>query len=226
KMPGDPWQRFANLRLLLAYMFTRPGKKLLFMGTEIAPWDEWRHDASLDWHLLGMEPHAQFKRFVERLGHMYAETRELWRDDPNWNGFTWLDVSDHANSVMSYARGAGLDQVVVVLNLTPVPREKYRIGVPTLGVYKKLLSSDDAEFGGSGFGAFDTVRSDVQSMHGYGQSVELTLPPLGAAPARRPRRHSSRVHRQRRRRSRDERRNARRLVGGDGIQRVHRRAGQ
>jgi len=180
KMPGDPWQRFANLRLLLAYMFTRPGKKLLFMGSELATWNEWNHEASVDWHLLDYQPHADFMRFVARLARVYTSHDAFWRDDPNWKGFTWIDTADHNSSVMSYARGVGGDQIVVVLNLTPVPRQRYRIGVPWHGVYGKLLSTDDVEWGGSGFASFDSLNAELVGMHGYGQSIELDLPPLAA----------------------------------------------
>jgi 1,4-alpha-glucan branching enzyme len=180
KMPGDHWQKLANLRLLLAYMLTRPGKKLLFMGTELATPNEWDHDRSLDWHLLENPDQAAFTSYVARLGHVYREHASLWREDPSWEGFCWVDVADRDNSVISYVRRAGDRHVVVVLNLTPVPRESYRVGVPDSGAYVKLISSDDAEWGGSGFGAFDSIQTEPSAFHGYPQSVALTLPPLGA----------------------------------------------
>ena len=180
KMPGDHWQKLANLRLLLAYMVTRPGKKLLFMGTEIATPGEWNHDRSLDWHLLNAPDRKAFENFVSRLGHLYKGEPAFWRDDPSWEGFCWVDVADRANSVISYVRRAGDSHVVVALNLTPVPRENYRIGVPESGTYVKLLGSDDREWGGSGYGEFERLESEPSPFHGYPQSVTLTLPPLGA----------------------------------------------
>jgi 1,4-alpha-glucan branching enzyme len=181
KMPGDEWQKFANLRLLLAYMFTRPGKKLLFMGTEIAPWSEWNHDASLDWHLLDDPRREAFCRFVSTLGALYKREPAFWREDSSWNGFAWLDVADRDNSVISYSRRADDGSLaIVMLNLTPVPRERYRIGVPEAGRYEKLLSTDDDQWGGSGYGAFDWVETDPSFFHGHAQSIEVTLPPLGA----------------------------------------------
>jgi 1,4-alpha-glucan branching enzyme len=180
KMTGDDWQRLANLRLLLAYMFTRPGKKLLFMGTELAPWREWNHDTSLDWHLRADPRHGAFEAFVARLARVYREHPAFWRDDSSWEGFSWIDVADRDNSVISYARLSGPDVAVVILNLTPIPRERYRIGVPRGGKYAKVLSSDDTEWGGSGHGAIGELHAESTPFHGYQQSIELTLPPLGA----------------------------------------------
>jgi hypothetical protein len=111
-------------------MWAHPGKKLLFMGTELAAWNEWTHDASLDWHLLHDPRRADFTRFLSTAARVYREHPAFWRDDPSWHGFTWIDVADHQNSVMSYARTAGDEHAVVILNFTPVPRERYRIGVP------------------------------------------------------------------------------------------------
>ncbi len=180
KMPGDEWQRLANLRLLLAYMFTRPGKKLMFMGTELGSWNEWNHDISLDWHLRDDPNRTALGRFLSRLATMYKHEPAFWREDPSWEGFRWIDVADRENSVISFVRSAGPSLAVVVLNLTPVPREGYRIGVPTGGWYERLLSSDDLEWGGSGFGAFHGVASEPLPVHGYPQSIAVTLPPLGA----------------------------------------------
>ena len=181
KMPGDDWQKLANLRLLLAYMVTRPGKKLLFMGTELAPWSEWNHDTSLDWHLIGDDPRrAQFQAFLARLASVYRAHSPFWREDASWEGFQWIDVSDRENSVMSFVRRDGDRHAVVVLNLTPVPRENYRIGVPSSGRYVKLLSSDDAGWGGSGHAEIGHVEADAAPFHGFPQSIALTLPPLGA----------------------------------------------
>ena len=180
KMPGDEWQRLANLRVLLAYMFTRPGKKLLFMGSELAGWTEWDHDRSLDWHLRDQPNRAAFERFVSHLATLYKSRPAFWRDDQSWEGFSWIDVADRENSVVSYVRRAGDEMAVVVLNLTPLPRERYRVGVPTGGTYERILSTDDIEWGGSGFGRFERVASDAAPFHGYPQSVEIALPPLSA----------------------------------------------
>jgi 1,4-alpha-glucan branching enzyme len=180
KMPGDEWQRLANLRLLLAYMFTRPGKKLVFMGTELAPWGEWNHDASLDWHLLDDPRRQAFCRFVSRLGEIYRDNEVFWQEDAGWQGFSWIDVADRENSVISFARRAGDDHAIVMLNLTPIPREKYRVGVPADAPYLTLLSTDDAEWGGSGYGAVERIECQASPFHGYPQSIEVTLPPLGA----------------------------------------------
>lgn len=187
KMPGDMWQKFANLRTLLAYQYTRPGKQLLFMGTELAPYDEWYYDASLDWHLADDPMRVGLARFLEDLGRLYLESPCLWRSDPDPHGFAWIDCSDCDNSVISYRRDHDGEVMIVVLNLTPVPREDYRIGAPQPGRYVRRLSSDDHEYGGSGYPIGDTFETDDVGMHGYPQSLRLTLPPLAAlvlAPSR------------------------------------------
>ncbi|GJG85135.1 1,4-alpha-glucan branching enzyme GlgB [Gemmatimonadetes bacterium T265] len=182
KMPGDPWRRLANLRLLLAYQYTRPGKKLLFMGTELAPWGEWNHDAGLDWASGAAEPRAAFGRFVRALGALYGAEGAFWRLDHEPWGFTWVDVNDRDQSVVSYVRrgGAGDATALVVLNLTPVVRPGYRVGAPVAGTWRRALTSDDAAFGGSGFGAAAEVATEAAPYHGHAQSVRLDLPPLGA----------------------------------------------
>jgi 1,4-alpha-glucan branching enzyme len=180
KMPGDLWQKLANLRLLLAYQYTRPGKKLLFMGTEFASWNEWTHDSSLEWHLAGDPARAGFVRFVEDLGRLYRERSSLWRHDHDPAGFAWIDFADEDNSVISYARYDGREHVVVVLNFTPIPREHYRIGVPSPGRYSLLMSTDDGRYGGSGVGMRPTIDVEGTPFHGYPQSVALQIPPLGA----------------------------------------------
>jgi 1,4-alpha-glucan branching enzyme len=180
KMPGDQWQKLANLRLLLAYLYTRPGKKLLFMGTELAPYDEWNHDTSLPWHLQDLPAHAAFGAYVEELGRLYHSRSALWRHDHDPSGFRWIDLSDGDNSVLSYARCDGDDHVVVVLNFTPVPRQQYRVGVPDDVTYVQLLSTDDTRYGGSGYPTPQRVEAEPVPFHGFPQSVRLTLPPLGA----------------------------------------------
>jgi 1,4-alpha-glucan branching enzyme len=180
KMPGDLWQKFANLRLLLAYQYTRPGKKLLFMGTELAPYREWNHDASLDWHLAEDLRRTQFGAFMEELGRSYRELPALWRSDPDPEGFAWIDIADYESSVLSYVRRAAGEHVIVVLNMTPVPRANYRIGAPAAGTYVERLSTDDARFGGSLFETPRSVETEASPFHGYQHSLKLQLPPLGA----------------------------------------------
>jgi 1,4-alpha-glucan branching enzyme len=178
RMPGDAWQKFANLRLLLAYQWTRPGKKLLFMGTELAPWTEWCHDASLEWSLAGDPLRAGLARFVEALGRLYHAHPSLWRSDPDPEGFAWIDCSDAENSVISYRRRSGPDELVVVLNATPVPRPAYRIGAPRAGEWSEALCSDAGGFGGSDWARPARVRAEPIPLHGLPHSVELALPPL------------------------------------------------
>ena len=180
KMPGDDWQKLANLRSLLTYQYTRPGKSLLFMGTELAQATEWNHDSSLDWHLANEPRQRGLLQFMRDLGRVYGERAPLWRRDHEPEGFSWIDVADRDNSVISYVRRDGPDHVVVVLNLTPTPREEYLIGAPAAGTYVQLLSSDDAAYGGSGYRTRERVETERAPMHGYQQSMRLTLPPLGA----------------------------------------------
>jgi 1,4-alpha-glucan branching enzyme len=180
KMAGDVWQKFANLRLLLAYQYTRPGKKLLFMGTELAPDGEWNHDRSLDWHLAGDPMRSGLMCFLEDLGGLYRRSRCLWRSDPDTEGFRWIDCEDRDNSVLSYMRRDGDDYLVVLCNFTPVPREGYRIGVPDRGDFVRVLSSDDARFGGSGMESNVRVSAEPEPLHGFDQSISLLLPPLAA----------------------------------------------
>jgi 1,4-alpha-glucan branching enzyme len=180
RMPGDAWQKLANLRLLLAYQWTRPGKKLLFMGSELAPTSEWSHDQSLDWHLAEDPAHRAFGVFVEALGRLYADSPSLWRRDPDPEGFAWIDCSDRQHSVVSYQRRDGDDHLLAVLNLTPVPRLAYRIGVPRAGRYAQRLNSDELRFGGSGHPTRERALSEPAPWHGHPQSVVLDLPPLAA----------------------------------------------
>jgi 1,4-alpha-glucan branching enzyme len=180
KMPGDFWQKLANLRLLLTYQYTRPGKVLLFMGTELAPWSEWRHDASLDWHLAAEPERAALQAFLADLGRVYRTTACLWRADHDPAGFAWIDCADRDNSVLAFVRRDGAEQAMVVLNLTPVPREDYRVGAPAAGVWEQRFSSDDRRYGGSEFPTEPRISTEPVPFHGHPQSLRLRLPPLGA----------------------------------------------
>ena len=178
KMPGDEWQKFSNLRLLLAYMYTHPGKKLLFMGTELASWDEWYHERRLDWHVVSDPLRRSFQQFMLDLGRLYHEHPALWELDPFPEGFSWIDCNDSENSVVSYIRFGKEDHLLCVLNLTPVPRHGYRIGVPKKQGYRELFNSDSAYYGGSDLGNEGYIEVEEVPSHGFEQSVFLTLPPL------------------------------------------------
>jgi len=180
KMPGDDWQKFANLRLLFGFMFAHPGKKLMFMGAEIAQWDEWDHDSSLDWHLLDFDPHRGVKSWVKDLNAVYKNEPALYADDFTPGGFEWIDNNDWQNSVVSFTRKGSKpdDKIVIVCNCTPVPRYNYKVGVPAAGFWEEILNSDAKEYGGSGMGNFGGVESNPVSCHGRFDSLTLTLPPL------------------------------------------------
>ena len=180
KMPGDVWQKHATLRALYGYMFTHPGKKLLFMGGEIAQWREWNHDSQLEWESLGDERNAGMQRWVRDLNHTYAWDRALWEVDYEPRGFSWIDVHDHENSVISFVRYAedASDASVVLVNFTPVPRFGYRIGVPRTGSYREVLNSDHEIYGGSGVGNGVVVATD-DSSHGFPAAIIVSVPPLG-----------------------------------------------
>jgi 1,4-alpha-glucan branching enzyme len=182
KMPGDEWQKFANLRLLFAYMFAQAGKKLLFMGDEFGQVREWNHDSSLEWHVLQYPVHAGMQKWVAELNRTYREQPALHEFDTDAAGFEWVDANDSANSVLSFLRKgkSAHDTVLVVLNLTPVPRMQYRLGVPTAGLWRELLNSDAHEYAGSGVGNFGGVEAIAEPAHGRPYSLQLTLPPLGA----------------------------------------------
>jgi 1,4-alpha-glucan branching enzyme len=182
RMPGDQWQKMANLRLLYAYMFALPAKKLLFMGDEFGQSAEWRHDESLDWHLLQYAPHRDLREWVRWLNEIYRNSPALHVRDYDTGGFEWIDTSDRAQSVLSFVRKghAPGDQLVAVFNLTPLPRTAYRIGVPEFDRWTVIANSDDTQFGGSGAGSSGSIVADTVSAHGRPRSVELDLPPLGA----------------------------------------------
>jgi 1,4-alpha-glucan branching enzyme len=181
KMPGDEWQRFANLRTLYTYLFTHPGKKLLFMGTEFGQGVEWNSAGVLDWYVLDYALHQGVQRLVKDLNRLYHGSRALHGREFDWHGFEWIDCHDARNSVLSFVRRSDDDFLVVALNLTPVPRPDYRIGVPAAGEYREVLNSDSAHYGGSnvGNGATRLVAEDRPWMD-RPYSLALTLPPLAA----------------------------------------------
>ncbi|MEX2204559.1 MAG: 1,4-alpha-glucan branching protein GlgB [Actinomycetota bacterium] len=181
KMPGDEWQKFANLRLLYAYQFAQPGKKLLFMGAELAQWSEWNHESALDWELLKYPSHEGIRRVVGDLGSLYEQQPALHELDSSPDGFEWVDASDRAASVLSFLRkGPGGAPVLFVANFTPVPRHRYRVGVPTAGRWRELLNTDAEIYGGSGQGNYGGVEAEPVAMHGRQHSLALVLPPLAA----------------------------------------------
>ena len=180
KMPGDEWQRFANLRALFAYQYTRPGKPLLFMGSELGSYREWNHDGSLDWHLESRPLNGGLMRFLGDLGAVYRERSELWRGDPDLEGFRWLDADDRDQSVYAYMRRDGDQVMLVLLNLTPVPRPGYRAGAPLPGRYALVLSSDDSKYGGSGYRLEAELESEPVEWQHQPVSLRVSLPPLGA----------------------------------------------
>jgi 1,4-alpha-glucan branching enzyme len=178
RMPGDDWQRFANLRAYYASMFAHPGKKLLFMGNEIAQHDEWSHDRSLDWHLLDFEPHAGVQQLIRDLNALYKATPALHEVDFEGDGFEWIDWNDRDNSVFSWIRKDRSGEFVIcVSNMTPIVRDNFRIGVPADGEYRLLLNSDDSDYGGSGVGV-GNLHAQPQESHGRPSSLQLSLPPL------------------------------------------------
>ena len=180
KMPGDDWQRFANLRAYLGFMWSHPGKKLLFMGGEIAQWAEWNHDASIDWHLLGEARHLGVQRLVRDLNRVYRSEGALHQRDAVNTGFRWVIGDDTGNCVFAFIRQGREDTrpVLAVANMTPVPRHHYRIGVPRPGRWVELINSDAAAYGGSNMGNAGSVDTVAEPRHGEAQSLVLTLPPL------------------------------------------------
>jgi len=187
-MPGDDWQRFANLRALVGYMYAQPGKKLLFMGGEIGQWREWNHDWQLDWDVLGDPRHAGLQRWVADLNRVYRDRPSLWEADYDPAGFSWIDCNDHENSIIALMRKAGhqaigpsghQEFVIAVVNFTPITRYSYRVGVPADGEYLEVLNSDAGVYGGSNVGNQGRVVASRTPSHGHAFSLNLTVPPLG-----------------------------------------------
>ena len=180
KMPGDKWQKLANIKLLYGYMYGHPGKKLLFMGSEFAQINEWNWQWQIEWHLLDEEAHRGVTNFIRDLNSLYKKEKALYEVDFHWNGFEWIDFSDSEQSIISFIRKSKNNRefLIFIFNLTPVPRFNYRIGVPEEGFYKELLNSDSYIYGGSNLGNNGGVWSQNYPFHGKPYSIELTLPPL------------------------------------------------
>ena len=182
KMPGDDWQKFANLRLLISFMFSQPGKKLLFMGDEIGQWSEWDHEKSLDWHLLQYPPHRGLQKLVSDAARLYRNEPALHELDFDPGGFEWVDCNDSLHSVVSYLRhGRSTDDIfLVACNFTPLPRQGYHVGVPRGGYWQEVLNSDAEDYGGSGQGNLGGLQASPANFHGRPFSLSITLPPLAA----------------------------------------------
>ena len=180
KMPGDAWQRFANLRAYLAFMWAHPGKKLLFMGGEFGQLAEWNHDRSLDWHLLAEAPHAGLQQLVRDLNRLYRTVPALHQLDFSQSGFEWIDMHDSDDSVLTFLRlAADGSPVLAACNFTPVVRRGYRVGVPRPGAWREILNGDAPFYGGSGVGNMGQVEAADSGCHGRAHTLSLTLPPLG-----------------------------------------------
>jgi 1,4-alpha-glucan branching enzyme len=182
KMPGDEWQQFANLRLLYSFMFTHPGTKLLFMGDEFAQGEEWNYQYSLDWHVMEYPNHQGMAAAVKGLNNLYKSEPALYEKGFDHDGFDWIDGGNADDSILVYARKGynAKNDVVVVLNMTPVVRYDFRVGVPAHGEWKEIFNSDNAEFWGSGVGNPYSVQSELVNWHGREHSINITIPPLGA----------------------------------------------
>jgi 1,4-alpha-glucan branching enzyme len=180
KMPGDDWQKFANQRLLLGYMYTQPGKKLLFMGIEVGQWAEWNHDSSVDWHLLEYAPHQGLQRFVRDLNTLYRGQPALHQCDSESAGFEWIDCNDSDASALTFLRRGRTpdDLLLIACNFTPVPRYDYHIGVPVGGWWDELLNSDAPIYGGSRQGNLGGTGAAASAYHGRPHLLRVTLPPL------------------------------------------------
>ncbi|MFB1051958.1 1,4-alpha-glucan branching protein GlgB [Paraliobacillus sp. JSM ZJ581] len=181
KMPGDYWKKFANLRLFLGYMFTHPGKKLLFMGSEFGQFDEWKDMDQLDWNLFSFDSHQQISNYVKELHQLYKQYPALWILDHKQAGFTWIDANNYEQSIISFIRNDkdNSEQLVIICNFTPVVYHNYKVGVPKTGFYQEIFSSDSTGFGGSGQVNGLNIESNHTPWHNQNQHIEMTIPPLG-----------------------------------------------
>jgi 1,4-alpha-glucan branching enzyme len=181
-MPGDRWKQFAYLRALYAYMWARPGKKMLFMGSEFGQWNEWNHDSSLDWHLLEHEDHRKLQSLVRDLNRIYRQEAALWEADSDSAGFRFIDADNADDNVIAFMRIAAKSHsrsIICVCNFAPVVRENYRIGAPAPGEYREILNTDSEIFGGGNVGNAGLVVAEATPSHGFDNSLVLRLPPLG-----------------------------------------------
>jgi 1,4-alpha-glucan branching enzyme len=181
KMPGDEWQKFANLRAMYGYMWAHPGKKLLFMGGEFGQWREWNETESLDWHLLGVPLHRGVQDLLRDLNELYGKQAALWEADTDPTGFQWIEVDNAPENVLSFRRisPATGREVICVCNFSPITRENHRLGLPRKGIYKQLLNTDHEKYGGSGSGVVQSIKAEEIAAHGLDYSAAITLPPLG-----------------------------------------------
>jgi 1,4-alpha-glucan branching enzyme len=180
KMSGDIWQKFANLRVLYAYQYAHPGKKLLFMGGEFGQWQEWSERKALDWAVSGMDKHAGLHNLISDLNKLYRSKPAMHFYDFDHQGFQWISCDDVDNSVLAFIRREQNDAVICVFNFTPAPLENYVIGVPEAGSYKEIFNSDAAWYGGTDVGNGGIVDSKKQQEHGFEHTLTITIPPLAA----------------------------------------------
>ena len=182
KMAGDYWQKFANLRLLFAYMYAHPGKNLLFMGGEFGQFIEWNYQQELDWLLLDYPKHQELKKYVKELNYFYKDNNAFWLKDYEHEGFEWIEADDNLNSTISFTRSGKTkdDLRVIVCNFTPVTRENYKIGVPFSGSYKEVFNSDSEKYGGSGITNSNEIKSKKEEYNGFSYTIEITVPPLAS----------------------------------------------
>jgi 1,4-alpha-glucan branching enzyme len=187
KMPGDEWQRFANVRAFLAYMYTHPGKKLLFMGSEIGQYEEWNHASAIPWELLQFDYHRKLQNFVRELNQFYRQNRALYQVDFHYSGFEWIDFHDVENSVIAFVRRAAdpNDFLLMCCNFTPVVRKGYDFGVPAAGIYDEVFNTDAECFGGGNVINGGGIHSRPVERHGRQHSISITLPPLAVIAFRR-----------------------------------------
>lgn len=180
KMPGEYDEKFAGVRAFITYMYAHPGKKLIFMGTEIGQFDEWDADSGIQWDLLSFEKHAKLKEFFKDLNQFYLDNKPLYELDSVWKGFDWIHHDDYTQSVIAFKRtDSNGDEIIAVCNFQPTERDKYYIGVPKYGLYDEVFSSDDEKYGGTGVTNGKNITPKVMKIHGYNQGLALTLPPLG-----------------------------------------------